>query len=1215
MTTKRGKLKLKVVEEHSQSKEPSILTATPSVVEEESSPQTMAVSQDGVEIGRELANRADIEANESEYSYLYPVMDDPQFNVKIAERKEFFDTRYDGTIHPVEEEADKLCNAEFELAPHQLFVRNFLSFQTPYNSLLLYHGLGSGKTCSAISVAEEMRDYLKQMGIVQRIIVVASPNVQENFKLQLFDDRKLQLVDGLWNIRACTGNKFLKEINPMSMKGLSKDKVVSQIRRIINSAYLFLGYIEFANYINKKSNVGSEVEGSARKSALLKQKLKKHFNNRLIIIDEVHNIRITDDNKDKRVAVELFKLVQNVDHLRLLLLSATPMYNSYKEIVWLVNLMNMNDKRTLIEAKDVFNTDGSFKQDSEGREIGKELLERKATGYVSFVRGENPYTFPYRIWPKEFAKDRTFAQNEVPRLQLNGRPLVQNLEMLSIYLTEAGAYQQRGYDYIITRMEQGDFNVGRARQMPSFENMEAFGYTLLQKPLESLNIVYPDDRLEEEGTQFDSRDLVGKTGLSRIMKSQETVAPPARFNFEYRSAKYGRIFSPQEIGKYSGKIKNICDRVVNSKGVVLVYSQYIDGGLVPIALALEELGFTRAGTVKSLFKTPPTEKIDALTFKPQSQVDSDFNPAKYVMITGDKALSPDNVADLKMLTNVDNKEGASVKVVLISQAGSEGLDFKFIRQVHVLEPWYNMNRIEQIIGRAVRTCSHKDLPFIQRNVELYLYGSLMQDRTREAADIYVYRLAELKAIQIGAVSRVLKEVSVDCLLNFEQMGFTVEQMKQTVTQELSSGGKIKYAIGDRPYTATCDYMSKCAYTCRPSKNITDADVKLDTFSEAFIMMNTDKIVHRIRMLMKDKFFYRKPELIARINVVKQYPLVQINAALNQMVEDKNEFITDKYGRLGNLVNISDLYLYQPLELNNDHVSVYDRSVPVEFKRAALDFNLPDKVSEAIMKPADKGDNLHVEQAIENIREMRENYALATEEQIIVRGDDNWYKFCSLVIKDMSADGIPMATLLDFLVAHILDEARFVDKIAVLNYLEGRSRDEFEEKLYAYFTSRVLTHKGIRGILFQNTGKQQLIVAKGDERVVWSMAEGEDYQDLAPKIAEIAERLLPAKSKLNEFVGFMVNFKKDYMVFKVKNMTKKRHTGARCDQAGKGDAVRTLNAIIGENKYSVDDDISQKQICVLQEFTLRLFDKEKKDGKVWYLNPAEAVLIDVPKLNF
>ena len=85
----------------------------------------------------------------------------------------------------IEEQAEKLCNADFDLVPHQIFVRNFLSFQTPYNSLLLYHGLGSGKTCSAISVSEEMRTYMNQLGITQRIIVVASPNVQDNFKLQL----------------------------------------------------------------------------------------------------------------------------------------------------------------------------------------------------------------------------------------------------------------------------------------------------------------------------------------------------------------------------------------------------------------------------------------------------------------------------------------------------------------------------------------------------------------------------------------------------------------------------------------------------------------------------------------------------------------------------------------------------------------------------------------------------------------------------------------------------------------------------------------------------------------------------------------------------------------------------------------------------------------------------------------------------------------------
>ena len=122
---------------------------------------------------------------------------------------------------------------------------------------------------------------------------------------------------------------------------------------------------------------------------------------------------------------------------------------------------------------------------------------------------------------------------------------------------------------------------------------------------------------------------------------------------------------------------------------MLIYSQYIDGGVVPIALALEELGFKRAGTGSSLFKVEPTPGIDSVTFKTKDKTQGDFNQASYIMITGDKALSPDNVKELKLATNIDNKDGKQVKVILISQAGSEGLDFKFIRQVHVLEPWYN----------------------------------------------------------------------------------------------------------------------------------------------------------------------------------------------------------------------------------------------------------------------------------------------------------------------------------------------------------------------------------------------------------------------------------------------------------------------------------------------------------------------------------------------
>ena len=172
-----------------------------------------------------------------ENDFLYPTLDDINFNIKIAEKEEFHQSQYDdrfqnkktGSDVDIEAEADKLCNAEFSLAPQQLFVRNFLSFQTPYNSLLLYHGLGTGKTCSAIGVAEEMRDYLKRIGTkpkTQKIIIVASPNVQKNFRLQLFDEGKLEQKNGIWNIHNCIGNKFLKEmnqdINPEYIKNIPK---------------------------------------------------------------------------------------------------------------------------------------------------------------------------------------------------------------------------------------------------------------------------------------------------------------------------------------------------------------------------------------------------------------------------------------------------------------------------------------------------------------------------------------------------------------------------------------------------------------------------------------------------------------------------------------------------------------------------------------------------------------------------------------------------------------------------------------------------------------------------------------------------------------------------------------------------------------------------------------------------------------------------------
>jgi superfamily II DNA or RNA helicase len=1114
-------------------------------------------------IKKEQLNASVISQNENSYNTLYPSLDDSEFNIKLAEKKEFNDNKYDGTLYDIEEQATKLCEAEFELSPHQIFVRNFLSFQTPYNSLLLYHGLGTGKTCSAITVSEEMRTYLNQLGINQRIIVVASPNVQDNFKLQLFDDRKLKLVDGLWNLRACTGNKYLKEINPMNMKGLSKDKVIRQIQRIIKASYLFVGYIEFANYIQKKSQV-EEMDPIKKKEIMIK-KLKQHFNNRLVIIDEVHNIRISDEKQDKRVANELFKLVRYVDNLRLLFLSATPMYNSYKEVIWLLNVMNLNDKRSIIELEDVFDKDGNFLIDNDGNNVGEDLLRRKATGYVSFVRGENPYTFPYRIFPSLFAKEHSFKEVSYPRKQMNNKSIIQPLEHLDVYVNQCGTYQEKGYNYILSEIKT---NIEKTKAgMNRFENMDSFGYTILQKPLQALNIVYPTKQLIGSGSEsksesesesksdklskFNSKSLLGSDGLKRIMKFTETSNPPTRKNFEYKendkNSEFGEIFSPDNIGKYSAKIKSITDSIMNSDGIVLIYSQFIDGGAVPMALALESIGFSRFGTKTSnLFKTPPTAKIDATTYLTKEQMDNPtaFRPATYTMITGDKALSPDKVYDLKNLTDEDNKNGEKIKVVIISMTGAEGIDFKNLRQVHILEPWYNLSLIEQIIGRAVRTCSHKQLKFIERNVEIFLYGTLLNESDEEAIDLYIYRLAETKAVQIGRVSRLLKESSVDCILNIDQTKFTEENMNTIVKQQLSNKMIIDFPIGDKANTVSCDYMDTCDFKCKPFKTIVESDIKLDTYNESFIIMNNEKIIQRIRDLFKNRFFYKKDNLISEINVIKNYPLVQINSALTSLIEDENEYITDKFNRLGHLRNIEEYYLFQPIELNNENISIYDRRNPIDFKHESIIYPLNE--SSESLKLKNSVTEIHSTNNMGNkIKTIENTFELANKPTTkLERGEDDWYVYAAMLhhtnyLKDNF--NITTKEYEELILQHIIEYLSLDEVNEILDYLYFTNNlTAFEKKIKKIYDDMNLQNKGVVGIILSKENKPYLLV-KGETK--WTKGESEDYTDLSKEI----EKLATPSNMFNRYVGFIGNFKNEYNIFKVKDMEDTRGKGARCDQ--------------------------------------------------------------------
>ena len=497
----------------------------------------------------EEQNKELILEEEIDTSSLYPSLDDTNFTAKLSVKKEFDDVKIEKKsqeeIDNIQEIADKLCNPklDFELEPHQMFVRNFLSFQTPYNGLLLFHGLGTGKTCSSISVCEDMRTYYQQLGIDKKIMIVASPVVQENYKLQLFDSRKLKQINGLWNIKACTGNKFIKEVNPMNMKGLTEEKVIKQIDKIIRQSYEFVGYTEFANTINKlvKKSQGKTDDKEKRLSRKISA-IKKMFSDRLLVIDEVHNIRSISTKKKqiRRTTQNMLDLVTYAENMKLMLLTATPMFNNATEIIWLANLLNLNDNRYPIEINEVFDKDNNFLKDTGGNEVGKELLIQKLIGYVSYVSGENPFTFPYKIWPSDYNNPRSLkllAKNKdwsYPKYQINTMEIPEPIKYLDLVITDLHEEQNKAYNYIIDKTKE---------QKPILnEKRLGIQYTVIDGPQQSLNMIYPHPDLDKENV--DIKSLYGITGLRRTMLYDKDTLKDFSYNKKI-SDKFGRLFSSE----------------------------------------------------------------------------------------------------------------------------------------------------------------------------------------------------------------------------------------------------------------------------------------------------------------------------------------------------------------------------------------------------------------------------------------------------------------------------------------------------------------------------------------------------------------------------------------------------------------------------------------------------------------------------------------------
>jgi superfamily II DNA or RNA helicase len=241
------------------------------------------------------------------------------------------------------------------------------------------------------------------------------------------------------------------------------------------------------------------------------------------------------------------------------------------------------------------------------------------------------------------------------------------------------------------------------------------------------------------------------------------------------------------IGKYSPKFKAIYDKIKSLKGNALVYSQFKKvEGLGVLGLVLKANGYAEFKVKKN---ASGDWDIDISK--------EDYHKPKFTMFTGNNEESkmllkmfnsnfdtlPETIKSklpqlmVNKSSTPNNLFGDLIKVIMITQSGAEGISLKNVRQVHIMEPYWNHVRMDQVVGRAVRTCSHVALPPKERTVEVFTYYTVFAPelleksftlRTKDkglTTDEYIFTIAKRKAAIISNIMDLMKRSSVDCGVN------------------------------------------------------------------------------------------------------------------------------------------------------------------------------------------------------------------------------------------------------------------------------------------------------------------------------------------------------------------------------------------------------------------------------------------------------------------
>ena len=602
---------------------------------------------------------------------------------------------------------------------HQFIVKEFLT-KSKNRGLLLCHAMGMGKTRIAVAVSLIARE----VNPSQRVIVLSAKSLEANFR---------------------------KEIMSYSNKDAE----------FINKNYKFIS-LNSSNMFSKISNVDKTEE---------QQKLEKKLGdfmkdvsrdssleNSMLIIDEAHNLFNAITNGAKN-ALALYDLIMNTRNIQLIFLSGTPIINDPFELVPCFNML-----RGRMEVADVkIGGKKDFSRRSNKKRLDTTLFTEDVEEFEEFFVDKENKTiknkdkFTNRIYGlASYYSDLYFPTNK----NKEGYPT----ELENI-IEKVPMSQEQFSRYVAARItEQEETKKGYKGKDSRFSASQGGNSTYRVKSRQISNYCIPEYAL----------------GPIRGKKSREKFL--SRITID----------DLENVSKFSPKMKKILLNVEKHKGKPgIVYSQFVSGeGLGVFALVLKAHGYTQFGDFNS---SDNEEIIGGKLKKPKKPTsiladkDEDDTPLikvkhssgrkVFALLTGD--IGPELRAKIIKKYNSSKNH---IDLLLISGAVAEGIDLKRTRHVHIMEPFWNYARINQVKTRAIRYESHIDMPKSEQNVQVYIYLSEYpadypdEKRTEPTTDVDLYSRSIDNMKIINTFMLAIAESSIDCAIHHDKLDVSVKAM-------------------------------------------------------------------------------------------------------------------------------------------------------------------------------------------------------------------------------------------------------------------------------------------------------------------------------------------------------------------------------------------------------------------------------------------------------